>query len=93
MKFHPALIFIVLFIIGSKLSFAQDDPGAVIFHIQSSHTAFPDTGRAKGHVYSKVLYTEAEHYHDSTVLLSRQKTWMPGKRSTWSFGSTAGAIT
>ncbi|WP_448699554.1 hypothetical protein ACFGVR_21200 [Mucilaginibacter sp. AW1-3] len=71
MKFQLTLI--ALFIIGTKLSFAQDDAGALIFHIQSSHTAFPDTGRARGHVYSKVLYTEAEHYHDSTVLIIAPK--------------------
>jgi len=69
MRFRLTLIFVALFTINNKMSFAQDNPGAVIFHIQSSHTAFPDTGRAKGHVYGKVLYTEAEHYHDSTVLI------------------------
>jgi len=53
---------------SSKVVFAQG-PNAVIFHMQSSHTAFPDTGRAKGHVYAKVLYTGVEHYHDSTVLV------------------------
>jgi len=73
MKFRSVLIFIALFIMGNKISFAQDIPGAVIFHIQSSHTAFPDTGRAKGHVYGKVLYNEAEHYHDSTVLIIAPK--------------------
>lgn len=73
MKFRLALIFIALFIIDNKISFAQDNPGAVIFHIQSPHTAFPDTGRAKGHVYNKILYTEAEHYHDSTVLIIAPK--------------------
>jgi hypothetical protein len=69
MKFYPALIFIVLFIIGNQISFAQDYPSAVIFHIQSTNTAFPDTGRAKGHIYDKVLYTVTEHYRDSTVLI------------------------
>lgn len=69
MKLRVALILTALFTIGNQTSFAQDELGAVIFHIQSSHTAFPDTGRAKGHVYSKVLYAEAEHYHDSTVLI------------------------
>jgi hypothetical protein len=48
-------------------AFAQSD--AVIFHIKSSNTSFPDTGRAKGHVYDKVLYTAAEHYNDSSVLI------------------------
>jgi hypothetical protein len=72
MKLHLTLLFIALFIIANNC-FAQDYPGATIFHIQSSHTAFPDTARAKGHVYNKVLYTEAEHYRDSTVLIIAPK--------------------
>lgn len=52
-----------------KKAFAQDINDALIFHIQSSHTSFPDTGRTNGHIYDKVLYTAAEHYHDSTVLI------------------------
>jgi len=67
------LILLYLTIACSASSFAQDMPGAVIFHIQSAHTAFPDTGRAKGHMYDKVLYSEAEHYHDSTVLIIAPK--------------------
>jgi hypothetical protein len=50
-------------------STAQGIKDAVAFHIHSSHTAFPDTGRANGHVYDKVLYSSAEHYQDSTVLI------------------------
>ncbi len=73
MKFRLGLIFIALTILGNKMSFAQGIPGAVIFRMQSPHTAFPDTGRAKGHMYSKVLYTEGEHYHDSTVLIIAPK--------------------
>jgi hypothetical protein len=69
MKFHLALFLIALLIINNKISFAQDNPDATIFHIQSPHTAFPDTGRAKGHIYDKVLYTETDHYNDSTVLI------------------------
>jgi hypothetical protein len=56
-----------------KSSIAQDTSGAVIFHIQSSHTSFPDTGRANGHIYDKVLYTTADHYRDSTVLIIAPK--------------------
>jgi len=55
------------------VSYAQDTTNAVIFHIHSSHTAFPDTGREKGHMYDKVLYTAEEHYHDSTVLIIAPK--------------------
>jgi hypothetical protein len=61
----PALI--VLLMICYKSLFAQDN--AVVFHIQSSNTAFPDTARANGQVYDKELYSAAEHYHDSTVLI------------------------
>ena len=39
------------------------------FHITSSHTAFPDTGRAAGHVYNKILYDVTTHYSDSSVLI------------------------
>jgi hypothetical protein len=63
----PGLLIISLLLF--QKSFAQDPGGAVTIHIQSSHTSFPDTGRAGGHVYDSVLYTAAEHYHDSTVLI------------------------
>lgn len=53
--------------------FAQSEKDAVIFHITSAHTSFPDTGRAKGHVYNKVLYATAGHYDDSTVLIIAPK--------------------
>jgi hypothetical protein len=56
---------------GVAIGQNADDP--VIFHIQSSHTSFPDTGRAKGHTYDKVLYTAADHYNDSTVLIIAPK--------------------
>ena len=54
-------------------SYSQDVPGAVIFHIYSSHTSFPDSGRMHGHLYDSVLYTTAEHYNDSTVLIIAPK--------------------
>jgi len=54
-------------------SFAQDVPGAVMFHIYSSHTSFPDSARRNGHLYDSVLYTTAEHYNDSTVLIIAPK--------------------
>ncbi|HVV55311.1 MAG TPA: hypothetical protein VHC47_08305 [Mucilaginibacter sp.] len=53
--------------------FGQTQQEGVIFHIYSSHTSFPDTGRAKGHVYDKVLYNFADHYNDSTVLIIAPK--------------------
>jgi hypothetical protein len=70
MKVRPfSLVLSVLFLIWAKSLPAQDISGAVSFHIHSSHTSFPDTGRANGHVYDKVLYSAADHYRDSTVLI------------------------
>ncbi len=66
------LIFLLAFICLQPAS-AQNVDGAVQFHIYSSHTSFPDTGRAKGHVYDNVLYTAKEHYMDSTVLIIAPK--------------------
>jgi hypothetical protein len=63
------IISCVVFTLIFKSALAQNTDNAVIFHIRSSHTSFPDTGRASGHMYDKVLYTTAEHYHDSTVLV------------------------
>jgi hypothetical protein len=67
------IISCVMFTLIFKSTLAQNTDNAVIFHIQSSHTSFPDTGRASGHMYDKVLYTKAEHYHDSTVLIIAPK--------------------
>jgi hypothetical protein len=61
-------IFILILSVNTRLS-AQDVNGATEFHIFSSHTSFPDTGRAKGHQYDGKLYTAKEHYNDSTVLI------------------------
>ncbi|HTK18323.1 MAG TPA: hypothetical protein VL442_02360 [Mucilaginibacter sp.] len=69
--FKPILIIFLL--IWHIDSYAQDSLKGVIFHIQSSHTAFPDTGREKGHMYDKVLYTATDHYHDSSVLIVAPK--------------------
>ena len=56
----------ILFSIACNYGLAQE---VIVFHIKSPHTSFPDTGRSKGHLYDKVLYTAAEHYNDSTVLI------------------------
>lgn len=68
-----SLLLLILLSFSRQLSFAQDTSGAVSFHIQSSHTSFPDTGRVNGHLYDKILYTAAEHYHDSSVLIIAPK--------------------
>jgi hypothetical protein len=65
----PFFVLIFLVLAVYKGSFAQEARNAVIFHIHSSHTSFPDTGRINGHIYDKVLYTATEHYRDSTVLI------------------------
>jgi hypothetical protein len=67
------LFCLILFCLTFQRLFAQDNNGAVIFHIYSSHTAFPDTGRIKGHLYDGVLYTFKEHYNDSAVLIIAPK--------------------
>jgi len=67
----PAALFGLL--LTATACFAQDVPGAVMFHFYSTHTSFPDTARAKGHLYDSVLYTASEHYRDSTVLIIAPK--------------------
>ncbi|MDF2432115.1 MAG: hypothetical protein JWP44_1746 [Mucilaginibacter sp.] len=70
------LIF-VLFLVSTLFIYstvnAQDTDGAVTFHIYSIHTSFPDTGRAKGHLYENKLYAANEHYNDSIVLIIAPK--------------------
>jgi hypothetical protein len=53
--------------------FAQTDHGAVIFHMQSIHTSFPDSSRLKGHIGNHVFYSTADHYSDSHVLIIAPK--------------------
>jgi hypothetical protein len=72
-SFSYCLFTFVFLVTACTRSGAQDQPDAVTFHISSAHTSFPDTGRAKGHVYDKVLYSAAEHYSDSTVLIIAPK--------------------
>jgi hypothetical protein len=68
-----SLPFICLTLLACNGSFAQQNSGAITFHIYSSHTPFPDTGRRNGHLYDNVLYTTAEHYQDSAVLIVAPK--------------------
>jgi hypothetical protein len=55
-----------IFLILSTHSFAQTER---TFRITSSYTSFPDSVRAKGHTYDKVLYPADKHYSDSSVLI------------------------
>ncbi len=41
----------------------------VLVRMSSTHTTFPDTGRAQGHIYDSVLYDPASHYSDRSVLM------------------------
>ena len=65
----PVLIFLLM--IFYKSSFAQDN--AIAFHIQSSHTSFPDTGRAKGHIMISCYIQLPNIISDSTVLIIAPK--------------------
>ncbi|HWZ15182.1 MAG TPA: hypothetical protein VNW95_08075 [Mucilaginibacter sp.] len=68
-----SLLFSCFTLLACNGSFAQANTGAVTFHIYSSHTSFPDTGRRNGHLYDNVLYANTEHYRDSTVLIVAPK--------------------
>jgi predicted esterase len=58
------IVLLVVLFVFTTTAFAQ-----MIFRISSFHTSFPDTGRSNGHNYNNVLYTAAEHYSDSSVLI------------------------
>ena len=62
------LLLAVLTILATH-SFAQNKAEPKTFRITSAYTSFPDTGRAKGHIYNNVLYSTTEHYNDSSVLI------------------------
>ena len=59
--------------------FSQNS-GLNVFRITSSYTSFPDTARANGHVYNKVLYDAATHYMDSSVMIVAPKKLDAGKK-------------
>jgi hypothetical protein len=65
---HRLLKTILLLVLASPI-LAQDTREYQKLHFTSSHTSFPDTGRFIGYVYDSVLYSAAEHYNDSSVLL------------------------
>lgn len=70
---RPFCFLILVSLLAFSRLTAQDNNGAVIFKILSAHTSFPDTGRAKGHIYDNVLYTTADHYRDSSVMIVAPK--------------------
>jgi len=82
-KIEPSGLYaklIVLMLFACFNVVAQDMPGVVQFHIFSSHTSFPDTGRIKGHTYDGKLYTAAAHYNDSSVLIIAPKNLDAAKK-------------
>jgi hypothetical protein len=70
--FSFSLLFFVL--IGRQTASAQDTGSAITFHIYSTHTSFPDTGRMSGHTNDSVFYSTKDHYRDSTVLIIAPKS-------------------
>src|SRR5258706_15534544 len=64
---YKSLIFLFAVCISCNASYSQDH--LRYFKITSPYTSFPDTGRASGHLYDSVMYSAAEHYSDSSVLL------------------------
>lgn len=69
--------FSILLIIGS-VCFCQVPINR--FKITSTNTSFPDTGRMQGRTYNKVLYTLADHYSDSSVIIITPKNFVAKKK-------------
>ncbi|MFZ1304622.1 MAG: hypothetical protein WAT20_07895 [Ferruginibacter sp.] len=72
------LLHLLLSILYS-VSFAQKENGPQLFRITSAYTSFPDTARAIGHTYNKILYPTAMYYSDSSVLIAVPPHFKPGK--------------
>ncbi|HMU11687.1 MAG TPA: hypothetical protein PKC54_16855 [Ferruginibacter sp.] len=60
---------LVVLTIFTTAALAQTEVTPKIFRITSAYTSFPDSGRANGHRYNNTLYSAAEHYNDSSVLI------------------------
>ncbi|MFM6924317.1 MAG: hypothetical protein ACKOU7_02370 [Ferruginibacter sp.] len=74
------IILIAVFFLAYLQVSAQKEFAPKLFRITSAFTSFPDTSRAAGHMYDKVLYTTAEHYSDSSVLIVVPPQLNPGRR-------------
>ena len=68
MHFDRALITIIFCSVLWRTS-AQQNKEFQLLRFNSSYTSFPDTARANGYLYDHILYTTADHYNDSSVLL------------------------
>ena len=73
----------MLILAGSIVARTQD--AVKLYHITSSHTAFPDASRAKGHMYDSILYETKSHYNDSSVLVIVPPGFKPGKKINFIF--------
>lgn len=67
-KRSVAVVLIFLLSAFAK-GFSQGVAPCRIIKFTSAHTAFPDSARATGHLYDSILYTTAQHYNDSSVML------------------------
>jgi hypothetical protein len=74
------ILLLLLLSFSCSVSFAQKENELRLLRFTSSYTAFPDTARATGHTYNKVLYTAAVHYSDSSVLIAVPPHFKSGKQ-------------
>jgi len=79
-QFKIKIILLSACFFQSLLLFAQEEGNPKLFRISSAFTSFPDTARAAGHWYDKVLYTATEHYNDSSVLIVVPPQLKPGRQ-------------
>lgn len=79
MQNRKIFILSLLFVLSNIFSFSQNND-LNIYRITSSYTSFPDTARAKGHLYNKVLYDAATHYMDSSVMIIAPKKLNANKK-------------
>lgn len=68
---RPSVLLIFGMTVVLTSSFAQNNTAQRerIIRMSSAHTCFPDTGRMHGHLYEGILYNEAAHYRDSSVMI------------------------
>jgi hypothetical protein len=67
---YVKIVFAGILLLWGSSARSQADPMYSVLRFSSSHTSFPDTGRAKGHLDGDNIFRPAEgHYDDSSVLL------------------------
>ena len=71
-------LLVVFFVLFAYVCVAQN--GLKVFRISSTHTSFPDTARANGHMYNNTLYDATAHYSDSSVLIFVPPNFDPHKK-------------